>query len=348
MQVEEAIRPTQAREAEQTEASQSKTRENEDSITKTVNEAPHPELLLDSTEADQLKNYGKNLRSGVVHLAPPPVAESQVNTQDAAKEAPKSTKARIVDPRLVCGHETPHRAEYTSPLVTSASSSQYTLPHTGSNPAENTRRVKAAAMALEPAANSEGVVAEMMHSPLTKTASIAGTLSSVAPRAASMVEYLAQSLGFESSDTTGAQPLTSGVHKQRVLRVRLSMDDPTIDDVLRRAHQLFVSGETLQSLRAAGVTAQHLMRIGVTFEEWHRCGLTVRDLGFMGATWRDVARMGFCPSHMTRCREGSGPSVLAGHPFSATFDDLERDLGLSIDEAIYVHHMTTARLFSTR
>ena len=42
----------------------------------------------------------------------------------------------------------------------------------------------------------------------------------------------------------------------------------------------------------------------------------------------------FRPVHIVRDRDKSGTPVLAAPPLSLTFDDLERFLGLSIDEAV--------------
>lgn len=130
---------------------------------------------------------------------------------------------------------------------------------------------------------------------------------------------------------------------RRDLRIRLSMDDPNIGEVHKKAHRLFVAGSSLNDMRAAGVNIRHLIEIGVKFDDWcQRCDMGLKELAFMGGDWDDALRMGFLPIHMTKYREKSGPSVLVSHPFQLTWDDLERDMGVSIDEAVANLEFSTA------
>ena len=178
-----------------------------------------------------------------------------------------------------------------------------------------------------------------------RSSGLMDTLSALSPRAASVLEYLGHTMGLggDTADSVGAHSQgSSGADKRRTLRVALSMHDPTLCDALVRAHQMFVSGESLKALRAAGINMGHLIRIGVTFEEWIRCGYSARDVGFMEGQWHSLAQMGFTPKHMVGKRENSGPAVICAHPFNATFNDLERDLGLTIDESVFECGLSTA------
>lgn len=131
--------------------------------------------------------------------------------------------------------------------------------------------------------------------------------------------------------------------QRRELRVRLSMDDPALSEMHRRTHKMFVSACSLTEMRAAGVSARHLIEIGVQFDDWaHRLGYGLKELGFMQGTWVDAVDMGFMPLHIVSNREKSGPTVLASPPFEASFDTLERDLGFSVDEAVFDCGFTAA------
>ena len=130
---------------------------------------------------------------------------------------------------------------------------------------------------------------------------------------------------------------------RRDIRIRLSMDDPNLSQIHKQAHQLFISGATLTDMRAAGVTITHLIEVGVKFDDWaSRCDMGLRELAFMGGGWREALIMGFLPLHMKMSREKSGPGVLAAHPFNLAWEDLEDDLGMHVDEAIFKCNFTTA------
>ena len=52
--------------------------------------------------------------------------------------------------------------------------------------------------------------------------------------------------------------------------------------------------------------------------------------------------MGFEPRHIVGHREKNGPSVLASPPFNLTWDNIEEDLGVTIEEAVLECRFTTA------
>ena len=324
----------------------------------TVSDAPE-------NETSQFASYGKLLRSqnanalrskndsakrsldvaATVDLQPPQT------TTLAHPPAMGSTSPQQADLRLDAqALSTPFLPEeYTSPLAEPENAIYATTLH--SNPVENDRNSHKNQQVMGPAANKIGNSGAMAMCGGTLTGNVArpsglmDTLSALSPKAASVLEYLSHTMGLggAGADGMGTQSQGStGADKRRTLRVALSMHDPTICSTLVRAHQMFVCGESLKALRAAGINIGHLIRIGVTFEEWVRCGYSARDVGFMEGQWHNLAQMGFTPKHMVSKRENSGPAVISAHPFNATFNDLERDIGLTIDESVFECELSTA------
>lgn len=146
-----------------------------------------------------------------------------------------------------------------------------------------------------------------------------------------------------STDTSSVLTAKELEEARRDVRIRLSMDDPGMGEVHRKAHQLFVAGAPLTDMRANGVSIQHLYEIGVKFDDWsQRCDFGLKELAFMQGTWHDAVLMGFEPRHIVEHREKNGPSVLASPPFNLTWDNLEEDLGVTIEEAVLECKFTTA------
>lgn len=188
--------------------------------------------------------------------------------------------------------------------------------HTGSSPIENDRQLST--VAPDDSASLQ-VTEEYTY---TSAPSVLGTISAM----------LGMTLHEQSRVCTGHSNV---VLQKRDLRIRLSMDDPSMSVAHRTAHQLFVTGRSVSELRGAGVTALHLQEVGVTYNEWSRqCGLGVRDLVFLEAEWQHIVRMGFLPTHIVQNRDQAGPVVLAGDPLNVTMDMLEENLGLTVDEAV--------------
>lgn len=157
-----------------------------------------------------------------------------------------------------------------------------------------------------------------------------------------LLDSLSNMLGFATHGRTHTEDVTE-TEQKRQLKVRLSMEDPLLDEVHRCAHKLFVSGCSISELRTAGVQAMHLCEIGVTYADWsQKCNLGVRDLVFLNASWSQVIAMGFLPKHITMDRDKSGPVILSQPPLSVTMNTLEQTLGLTIDEAVFELSFSTA------
>lgn len=153
-----------------------------------------------------------------------------------------------------------------------------------------------------------------------------------------------QGLGTLRSSTSEQEKAKAEANVRRTLRVRLSLSDPSLPKENILAHQLFVSGETLQAMRSAGVTARHLIEVGLTYAEWRNLHYGIEELIFMNGTWEDLTQMGFSAAAIVSERDISGPTVLSKPPLCVTFDMLERDLGMTIDDAIFEYQMSTADL----
>lgn len=157
-----------------------------------------------------------------------------------------------------------------------------------------------------------------------------------------LLDSLSKMLGFSTLVHSPNKHLAD-TEQSRQLKVRLSMDDPLLDEMHRCAHRLFVSGCSISELRTAGVQAAHLCEMGVSYEDWsQKCNLGVRDLVFLNATWGQIVAMGFLPRHITTDRDKSGPVVLSQLPLLVTMDKLERTLGLTVDEAVFELSFSTA------
>ena len=128
----------------------------------------------------------------------------------------------------------------------------------------------------------------------------------------------------------------------RYMRVQMSLQDPTIDKLLQRAHEMYVSGCPLAEIRTQGCEMKHLVRIGINYDDWtHKCGYGLREVAFMGGGWQHAVAMGFLPIHMN-LRDRNSPSHLVDAPFAVRWLELERDLGITIDEAVFDVGLTSA------
>ena len=61
----------------------------------------------------------------------------------------------------------------------------------------------------------------------------------------------------------------------------------------------------------------------------------------MGGGWQHAVAMGFLPIHMN-LRDRNSPSHLVDAPFAVRWLELERDLGITIDEAVFDVGLTSA------
>lgn len=130
-------------------------------------------------------------------------------------------------------------------------------------------------------------------------------------------------------------PVNMTAFECRKMRVQLSMDDPSISQVYRSAHRRYVSGCSLADMRSHGCTMRHLVGIGVSYDEWtQQCGYGLKEVAFMGGSWNDVVDMGFSPQHISD-RDKNGAVLLRDSPFGVTWDDIEHDVGITVDEAVF-------------
>jgi hypothetical protein len=139
-------------------------------------------------------------------------------------------------------------------------------------------------------------------------------------------------------------PINMDSFQSRHMRVQLSLNDPTLPQVYRTAHRLYVTGCPLVDMRSHGCTMRHIVGIGVHYDNWtYQCGFGLREVALMGGSWHDAVDMGFSPAHMSE-RDRNGAALLRDGPFNLTWNDLEYDLGLTIDEAIFEVGLTSADL----
>ena len=137
-------------------------------------------------------------------------------------------------------------------------------------------------------------------------------------------------------------PINMNANQAREMRCKLSMADPTLDPFYIRAFQQYVAGCQLAEMRSQGCTMKHLVGIGICYDDWtSKAGYGLREVAFMDGNWSHVVAMGFTPDHIKE-RDRNGPTLLRDPPFSVTWEDLEYDIGLTVDEAVFVHGFTTA------
>lgn len=94
-------------------------------------------------------------------------------------------------------------------------------------------------------------------------------------------------------------------------------------------------------MKSSGCTMRHLLLTGVDYNEWNAKGFGLREVAYMDGDWTDVVNMGFTPKHIM-VRQRNGPTILRAAPFEVDWDTLEQDLGLTLDEAVFDHHFSTA------
>ena len=130
--------------------------------------------------------------------------------------------------------------------------------------------------------------------------------------------------------------------RQRELKARLAITDPTVSVADADARMCFVAGAELNTMRTSGIKARNLQEIGVTYTDWMQCGYGVAELVSMEASWATIVEMQFLPEYITEHRKTCGPHILAKEPLRLTFADLHQTLGLCIDEAVFDLNFTTA------
>lgn len=130
--------------------------------------------------------------------------------------------------------------------------------------------------------------------------------------------------------------------QRRDLRVQLSKDDISMPEILRRTHQEWVKGTSLQDMRTMGIGPDELVGIGVSWSDWlSKQHYGVKELACMGGTWQHAVRMGLLPEDIATKRDKCGPKVLSD-TWGVTFEDLEWSLGVGVDEAVGTIGLTTA------
>ena len=265
--------------------------------------------------------------------------QTQMHQVPATTLQPSAIRASTTQanqlPRTATKHQAKEAVEYVSPLADYTTGNNTTVITPQSSATENDRHLyfldEIKTVGQDGAVNGKSSSAKGIDGITNLT----------------VIQQLSIALGFSAptvlatnTKCTSAAELESA---RRELRIRLSMDDPTIDECHRKAHQMFVAGSTLTDMRANGITIKHFIEIGIKFADWaQRCEFGLKELAFMEGDWCDAVVMGFQPVYITSCREKNGPSVLTAPPFNVKWDNLERDLGLTIDEAVFECQFTTA------
>lgn len=125
----------------------------------------------------------------------------------------------------------------------------------------------------------------------------------------------------------------SASKSRRIMRKRVSVDDPNLPENVRTAVRLFMC-DTWDSIVSKKVQARDLADGGVTFDELVSEGLGLQDFKNINGTFKDAVRMGFSTKHMVNDPARCGPAVLVKY-FDMTFDKLTSQMGLTIDAAVY-------------
>ena len=137
-------------------------------------------------------------------------------------------------------------------------------------------------------------------------------------------------------------PIHMTESQAREMRCKLSTADPTLDPFYVNAFHQYIAGCPLAEMRSKGCTMKHLVGIGVCYDDWtYKSGFGLREVAMLDGDWAHVVAMGFVPQHITE-RERNGPTLLRDPPFSVQWDDLEYDIGLTVDEAVFVYGFTSA------
>ena len=154
-------------------------------------------------------------------------------------------------------------------------------------------------------------------------------------------------IGFTKPSKTQANLTDPNLHNMnsnvcRDVRLQLSMNDPSLPSLLRKAHQEWVKGTPLQEMKTMGIGPDQLIKIGVNWSDWaKKQHYGVKELAFMGGEWRHAVQMGFEPADIVRDRNLCGPNLLREY-WKVTYSDLEWDLGITVDEAVGKFKFTTA------
>lgn len=130
-------------------------------------------------------------------------------------------------------------------------------------------------------------------------------------------------------------------------RVRLYSGDLYIPAAQRMAYDTLVAGgDDLQTKLIAGnVTMDMIVACGVDIQEWYNVGLDLKAVAALRGGWGHLVSMGLSPGHVFgRQTKQIAFDVLCAEPFSMDWNKMSRSWGITFDELVRKHVVTTAQL----